>query len=759
MAIVNYFFDKTLWKRYFKQVVSFWVLFLLFILFIPFTFWIISLGGLGAMPTFEELENPHTALATEIYSADSVLLGKFYSQNRTNIKFEDLSPNLVNALLATEDIRFYEHPGIDARGLIRAISFAAIGEFKGGASTLSQQLAKILFHGQDRQAGIFGKIKQKLKEQVIAVRLESRYTKDEIIAMYLNQAEFNDNAFGINSAAFTYFKKSCKDLDIEEAAVLVGMLQNPSRFNPRRFPERSTSRRNTVLHQMKRYGFITEETFETLSNPNDCPIVLNFQKSTHTEGIATYFREVLRLEMMKWANQPENMKLDSTKYDIYRDGLKIYTTINSKLQRHAEAAVHEHLSVLQEEFFKHWKDKDVFADPNAKNVFLSHVKRSDRYLDLKENGISHDSIMKVMNTPVQMKIFTHKGELDTIMSPYDSIYYHRMILQTGFLVVNPEDGSILAWVGGTDYKYFQYDHVTSRRQIGSTFKPFIYSKAIENGYSPCFKITDAPVTFEDFDNWTPTNSDEYSNERLTLFQCLAKSKNTCSAYLMKQLGPEVIIQMIREMGVSAPIDAVPSICLGTPDISALEMAGAYTVFANKGIYTQPNYITSIQTKDGLELYKTTPESHDVMSEEQAYVMVELLRYVVNHGSGGRIRYRYKIEADVCGKTGTTQNNTDGWFMGFTPQFIGAVWTGGEDRVVRFRSTALGQGANMALPIWGLFAQKLYADKSLGYSQGIRFAMPTGKLPVELDCSKYRDAANTLPSSNDLDTDAWDSPNQ
>jgi penicillin-binding protein 1A len=754
MAIFNYFFNAPLWGRYRKQIVGFWLTFLLFILFIPFTFWMVSLGVLGALPTFQELENPRTALATEIYSADSVLLGKFYSQNRTNVKFNDLSPNLVNALVATEDVRFYSHPGIDGRGLLRAIAFMMIGDNKGGASTISQQLAKNLFHGVSSR-NIVERLMKKLKEQLIAVRLESRYTKEEIMAMYLNTVEFNDNAFGISSAAYTYFKKSPSDLDIEEAAVLVGMLQNPSRYNPRRFPERSTYRRNTVLGQMKKYGYITDETYETLSNFDDCPIVLNFQKSSHTEGMATYFREVLRLELAKWANLPENMKLDSSKYDIYSDGLKIYTTINSKVQRYAEEAVHEHLTVLQDEFFKHWKDKDIFADEKDKKYFLGLVKKSDRYQDLKEGGLAHDSIMKVLHTPIRMKVFTHRGELDTLMSPYDSIYYHRMILQTGFLVVNPEDGSIMAWVGGTDYKYFQYDHIHSRRQVGSTFKPFIYSKAIENGISPCFRITDAPVTFEDYNNWTPKNSDEYSNERLTLFECLAKSKNTCSAYLMKQLGPQVVIQMMREMGITAPIDAVPAICLGSVDISAWEMAGAYTVFANKGVYSQPNYISSIYTKDGLQVYKTTPESHDVMSEQQAYVLVELLRYVVNHGSGGRLRFRYKITADVCGKTGTTNDNTDGWFMGFTPQFIGAVWTGGEDRVIRFRSTALGQGANMALPIWGLFAQKLYADKSLGFTESARFPYPEGKLPVELDCSKYKDAS-TLPGGNNPNTPgAWD----
>ncbi len=757
MKVFHYFFDKPLWARYKRQIVGFWILFLLFILLIPFTFWMVSLGALGPLPTFEELENPKTALATEIYSADSVLLGKYYSQNRTNVKFDDLSPNLVNALIATEDVRYYNHPGIDGRGLMRAFVGLMMLDIRGGASTISQQLAKNLFHGV-RSENIIQRIKQKLKEQVIAVRLESRYTKDEILAMYLNTVEFNDNAFGVSSAAYTYFKKHPSDLDIEEAAVLVGMLQNPSRFNPRRFPERSTARRNIVMHQMERYGFITEETYETLSDPENCPIVLNFQKSTHTEGMATYFREVLRLELTKWASQPENMR-DSVKYDIYKDGLKIYTTINSKMQRYAEAAVQEHMKGLQDEFFKHWKGKWIFASKNDSLYFLAIVKQSDRYHDLEESGIAHDSIMTALKKPIQMKIFTYAGELDTLMSPYDSIYYHRTVLQTGFIVLNPENGNVLAWVGGTNYKYFQYDHVTSRRQIGSTFKPFIYSTAIENGYSPCYQITDAPVTFENYQNWTPTNADGYSYERLTLFQCLAQSKNTCSAYLMKRLGPEVIIQMARRMGITAPIENVPSICLGSPSFSALEMAGAYTVLANKGIYTQPNYINSIQTKDGLNLYRDSPETHDVMSEEQAYVMIELLRYVTNQGTGGRLRYRYKLTADICGKTGTTNDNTDGWYIGYTPQFIGAVWTGGEDNKVRFRSTALGQGANMALPIWGLFAQKLYADKTLGYSQAMRFPAPAGKLPVELDCSKYKAQGNTLPSTtNPSNPNQWDNPN-
>lgn len=731
---MSYLFNREVWSRYKKFVLLFWVLFFAGILFAVLSFVGIANGMLGTLPTFEELENPETSLATEIYSADSVLIGKYYRQNRSPVTFEELSPNIVDALIATEDIRFYDHAGIDFRGLTRAIIGALTFNSKGGASTITQQLAKNLFH--EKPSSSWGRIKQKLMEQVLAVRLESRYTKQEIIQMYLNTVEFSDNAFGIKSASKTYFNKLPSQLEVEEAAVLVGMLKAPYTFNPRIHPERSRARRNVVLGQMHKYEYLDDTTYAILTHP-DCTIVLDFKKSDHNEGLAPYFREFLRLEIQKWANQEENLKVDGSKYNIYTDGLRIYTTLDSRFQKHAEDAVAEWMPDLQQQFFDHWKNREIWTDEISKAELSRHIRNSEHYKLLVEQGLSKDSVMRVLNTKVPMEVFTYQGQIDTVMSAIDSIKYYRMFLQTGLVVVDPYTGFVKAWVGGTNYEHFKYDHITSKRQIGSTFKPFIYATAIDNGYSPCFKITDVPVTFEEFNNWTPENSDGiYTGEKLTLKQCLAESKNTCSAYLMKQIGPAEVIKLARRLGITSNIDPYPSICLGTPDISALEMAGSYTAFANKGLYTQPIYYTSITDKNGNEITSKVPISTEAMSEEKAYIMVEMLRNVVNHGTGGRLRYRYKFTADMCGKTGTTQNQSDGWFMGFTPELIAAVWTGGEDRVVRFRSIDKGQGAHLALPIWGNFFKRIYADSTLGYSQETRIKAPEGKLSIEMDCSQY-----------------------
>lgn len=689
---------------------------------------------LGELPTFEELENPEFSIATEVYSADSVMLGKYYRQNRSPVLFDELSPNIVNALIATEDARFRQHSGIDLRGLMRAVSGALTFNNKGGASTISQQLSKLLFHGVSTRT-LIARITQKLKEQIIAVRLENRYTKEEIIQMYLNQAEWSDNAFGIKSASKTYFNKLPSELDVEEAAVLVGMLKAPYAFNPRIHPKNSTRRRNVVLFQMKKYGYLDKETYALLSDTVNCPIKLDFKKNDHNEGIAPYFREFLRQRLQEWANNPENFKPDGSKYDIYKDGLQVHTTLNAKMQTYAEEAVNVHMTSLQQEFFNHWKNKDPWKEfPDELNRI---IVQSSVYKQHKEEGLKKDAIIKLMKVPHQMEVFSYSGPIDTVMSSIDSLRYHRMFLQTGFIVVEPQTGFIKAWVGGTDYENFKYDHITSQRQIGSTFKPFVYATAIDNGYSPCFQVTDVPVTFEDFDNWTPDNSDGiFTGKKLTLKQCLEESKNTCSAYLIKQIGPAEVIKLARRLGITSHIDPYPSICLGTPDISAMEMAGSYTAFANKGLYTQPIYFTSITDKNGHEIYSNVPISTEAMSEEKAYIMVEMLRSVVNRGTGIRLRYKYKFKADIGGKTGTTQNQSDGWFMGITPELIGAVWTGGEDRFMRFRSIGLGQGAHMALPIWAEFFQRLYADKELGYSEETRFEAPEGKLSVEMDCSKY-----------------------
>lgn len=725
-----------------KIIIAFWAVFFFVLLSGGLFMFMVSKGLLGKLPTFDELENPRSNLATEIYSSDSVLLGKFYKENRSNVTFDELSPNVVHALLATEDIRFYEHSGIDARGLLRAVMGVVTLHNRGGASTITQQLAKNLFHKDDLRESYRNKYKrvlQKLKEWIIALRLERSYTKDEIMAMYLNTVEFNDNAYGIKSAARTYFNKTPAQLDVEEAAVLVGMLQAPSSYNPRLHPTASKVRRNEVLGQMLKYHYIDKKFYDYLLA--NCPIELNYKESSHTEGLATYFREYLRQWMTQWAKS--NPKIGGDDYNIYKDGLKIYTTIDSRMQVYAEKAMLEHMQTLQDQFFLHWKDKDIWK--SVPEDFHKMVIRCSRYQDLKDQGLTDKAIMQELSKPVRMKVFSYHGEIDTTMSPIDSIRYHRMFLQAGIMGVDPFTGNIKVWVGGVNYKYFQYDHVTSERQIGSTFKPFIYATAIDNGYSPCYQILDVPVTFENYNNWTPQNAEGgFSGKLMTLKQCLAKSQNSCSAYLMKQIGPQQVIKMVRQLGVTSPIDTVPSICLGTPDISVFEMVGAYTAFANKGIYTKPTFISRIEDKDGNEIYHNTPVTNEVMSEEKAYVMLDLLRAVVNHGTGSRLRFRYHLTADLAGKTGTTQNQSDGWFIGITPEMILGVWTGGEDRIVRFRSITLGQGASMALPIFGLYFQKLYADKSMGYTQDTQFAYPTGGVKTETDCSKY--ATDTTDSN-------------
>lgn len=731
---------KSLLKRRSVQaVILLWLLFFIGVGSVIGIFEYTANGGLGPLPTIEQLENPETAVATNVYAADGVLLGKYYSENRSPVQYKDLPQNLIDALIATEDVRFYKHAGIDARGLGRALYGMITFNPKGGASTITQQLATNLFHERPRE--ITKRIKQKLKEQVIAVRLESRYTKEEIIAMYLNTVDFVNNAYGIKAAAKTYFNKTPDSLTVEESAVFVGMLKAPSTYHPNKKDQTvAINRRNTVLNQMVRYNYLDKEVADSLKKQ---PIVLDFKAESHIEGPAPYFREHLRLEVKNLLKEkPKSYDKDGNPiyYDVYQDGLKVYTTIDHKMQEHAEMAVREHLSELQQEFFKHWKDRDPWKYAGLSAEFDKVVKRTEIYRQLKASGMSKDSIEIVLNNPREMKVFSWDGEIDTTMSPIDSIRYHRMFLQTGFSVVDPKTGHVKAWVGGIDYKYFQYDHVKSNRQIGSTFKPFLYATAIDNGYSPCFRVRDVRVVFEDYKNWSPDNSDgKFTGELLTLKKCLEESTNSCSAYLIKQIGPEPVIAMARKLGIKSHIDPYPSICLGTPDLTLKEMVGAYTAFANKGIYTKPTFVTRIEDKNGNVIVDYLPERYEALSEQTAYIMVEMLRNVVQHGTAIRLRlpsYPYQLKADIGGKTGTTQEHADGWFMGITPELVGGVWVGGEDRQVRFRSIRLGQGANMALPIWALFFKKLYEDPTLGYSQDTRFPEPKFKLSIELDCSKY-----------------------
>lgn len=691
-----------------------------------------AFGLFGSLPTFEELENPNSSLASEVYSADLKTLGKYYVQNRVNIHYKDLSPNLINALKATEDVRFEEHSGVDIKGLFRVfVKTIILQQDAGGGSTLTQQLAKNLFPREDMNK--IRLVLRKLKEWIIAVKLERNYTKQEILAMYLNTVEFGNNAFGIKSAATTYFNKQPSELNVEESALLIGMLQAPSRYNPVRNPENATTRRNTVISQLAKYDFITDEQRDSISA---IPIHLDFRQESHTEGLAQYFREELRLELIKWCK--EHTKADGSPYNLYRDGLRIYTTIDTRMQRYAEEAVVEQFRDLQKTFFEHWKGREAWED--QPQIIDEGVKKSERYRRLKSAGASESEIRKVFDKKIKMRVFTWKGERDTLMSPRDSVKYYKMFYQTGFMAVEPQSGYVRAWVGGIDYGHFKYDHVRAgRRQVGSTFKPFLYTLAMQEGYSPCYEVPNVPVsiTTDDGQVWTPSNSDGEYGGMMSLKEALANSINCISAYLMKQFGPDAVIQIARKMGITAPLDPYPSIALGTADISVYEMVGAYATFANKGVYTQPQYILRIEDKNGIVLQEFVPRKVEAISEETAYLMLNLLQGVTQYGTGLRLRgSKYGFTNPIAGKTGTTQNNSDGWFVGITPELVAGAWAGCEDRAIHFRSTQLGQGANTALPVWGLFMKKVYADPALQYSKG-EFEKPEKPLGVELDCSKYR----------------------
>jgi penicillin-binding protein 1A len=721
-----------------KYIIWFWLLFggpvaslLLFVLFIRL---------FSDLPDTEELQNPKTFLATEIYSSDMKVLGKFYAENRTNVKFKDISPNVINALVATEDVRFYDHSGIDLRALGRAILGAATGSSSsGGGSTITQQLAKMLFPREDLSKAQL--VLRKFKEWIIAVKLEREYTKQEILAMYLNKFDYVNNAVGIKSAAQIYFATTPDSLRIEEAATLVGMAKNPAYFNPNRFRERAEGRRNTVLQQMEKYGYLNKVQSDSLQQ---IPLKLSFHPEDHNEGLAPYFREYLRdVFLKKWC--AENRKPDGRKYDVYRDGLKIYTTIDSRMQRYAEEAVSEHLPVLQAQFEKELKKKrnapfawNVNKEEIA-SILRQGMKRSERYRVLKKAGMTEPEIAENFEKKIDMTIFTWKGQKDTLMSPKDSIRYYKGFLQSGFMSMEPQTGYVKAWVGGINHKFFQYDHVQigHARQVGSTFKPFIYALAIQEGYSPCYRLPNVPTTIVyDGKEWTPKNSDNKKNGRMmTLQQALANSVNYITAYLMKQFGPQATVDLCRRMGVVAPIDPVPAICLGTPEISVFEMVGANATFANKGTWVEPTFVTRIEDKNGKVLADFAPRTEEVMNEEKAYVMLQLMKGVVQIGTGSRLRYRFKLNMPIAGKTGTTQNNSDGWFMGITPDLVSGCWTGAEDRAVHFDNTVYGQGAEMALPIWAKYMQKVYADKSIKLTQS-DFEKPSKKIEIEMDCSKY-----------------------
>ncbi|MGJ8548504.1 penicillin-binding protein 1A [Winogradskyella wichelsiae] len=747
-----------------KYVRWFWILFIGGISAIVLLFLFASWGFLGEMPDYTRLENPETNLASEIISSNDETLGKFYfDDNRTPIGFNDLPKNLVDALVATEDIRFYEHSGIDGRGTLRAIYKLGAG---GGASTVSQQLAKNLFTKQV-SSNIVERLSQKVREWVIAIRLERQYTKEEIIAMYFNIVDFNNNADGIRSASRIYFGKEPRDLDIKESTMIVGMLKNPSLYNPRpqKNPVGVRNRRNVVLAQMAKYDYITEEVKDSLQKTE---LDLNYSPESHREGIATYFREYLRGFMKDWAKDEKNMKPDGSKYNLYTDGLKIYTTIDSRMQKYAETAVEQHMSKLQAEFDnQNTPDRNKTApfldlrESEVTNLLNDAMKRGERWRILKKQGKSDKEIRASFDKPIDMRVFKwvngKASEVDTVMKPIDSMRYYKSFLRTGMMSMEPQTGHVKAWVGGIDYRNFQYDMVKQgKRQVGSTFKPFVYATAIDQlQLSPCdyFPRTQITIAANKFGNpkpWTTKNSDNnYSGEQ-TLKDALASSTNTVTARLMNEIGPQPVVEMAKKLGIEQDIVPVPAIALGTADISVYEMVAAYSTFANKGVYNKPVMVTRIEDKNGTVLYQVAPESKDVLSEEVAYVTVNLMEGVTQAGSGKRLRhdsdylkntkmykevmtgYPYKLSNPIAGKTGTTQNQSDGWFMGMVPNLVTGVWVGAEDRAVHFRSITYGQGASMALPIWGLYMKACYADETLDVSTS-SFEKPRN-LSINIDCT-------------------------
>ena len=733
-----------------KKIIFIWL-----IILSPFilVFSLVSLASFeffGPLPTFDQLENPQNNLATEIISADSIVIGKYFFENRTSAVRDDIPQQFINALLSTEDIRYRDHSGIDVRALFRAVYgvFSGKGQ-SGGASTITQQLAKMLFTKQP--ASGLDRIKQKLKEWVISAKLERRYTKDEILLMYLNRYDWVNNAVGIESASRVYFNKSPKSLNIQESAMLVGMLKNSALYNPNRRLELTQKRRNTVLFQMNKYEFISDSLYDSLVQ---LPILLDFKKASHNSGLAPYFREYLRGEMKKWCST--KMKSDGSSYNLYTDGLKIYTTIDSRLQKFAEEAVETHISDLQKVFYNHWEGytnapfPEDFEPEQIDEIIDMAMRRSVRYKRLKSQGKTIAQIRKVFNTKTEMKLFSWNGKIDTVLSPRDSLVYSKYFLHSGLMSMQPQTGHVKAYVGGINYENFQYDHVTSgKRQVGSTFKPFLYSLAIQEGYDPCFQVPNVPVVFDKYKwrlekDWTPKNSGSEELEGLTLSlkYGLANSINTVTAYIMKQFGPYAVVDLAKKIGVKSKILAVPSLCLGTFDLSVYEMVGAYSTFSNKGVWVEPIFVTRIEDKNGVVLERFIPESNEAMSEETADIMVRLLQGVVDgvyspaakkrSGTGVRLRYKYGFKNEIGGKTGTTQNQSDGWFMGITPNLVTGVWTGCDDRSVHFREIVYGQGANMALPIFAEYMQRVYADTANSKVYPLPFNI-SRSVDVKLDC--------------------------
>jgi penicillin-binding protein 1A len=719
----------------------------------------------GRMPNLKTLENPRSELASEIYSADGVLLGKYFRENRTPVEFKDLPQNLIDALIATEDVRFEQHSGIDAKSVLRAVTGVLTFSHSGGGSTLTQQVAKVLFRtradlndGTLNGNGKLGLLITKTKEWILAIRLERNYTKREIIRMYLNTVEFGSNSFGINTAAKTFFNKSPKNLTTPESATLVGIVNAPGRFSPVLHPQRSRLRRNWVLRQMAKANYITKEE---LAQDTAKAIVLHYSVENPSKGLAPYFRAEVVKSLLAWAKE--------TDHDLYADGLKIYTTIDSRMQNYAEKSLAEHLALQQKWFTQHWKGQLPWRDENGKVIpdFLNiAMRRTQRYKSLMaQYDGNRDSVNYYLRKKYKMPVFTWQGEKEMLMSPLDSLAYYKRMLQAGFMAMNPLNGHIKAWVGGPNYKFFKFDHVRQgKRQPGSTFKPIVYAAAIERGYSPCYPRPDVATTFPAVAGrapYTPKNFEGgYSGRVFTLRQALARSMNSITAWLVQQIGPDKIVECAQRLGITSPIDAVPAVGFGASDCSIYELCGAYSAFVNKGIWTSPLMVTRIEDKNGNVLREFVPRTHEALNEEHAYLMTYMLQASTTEpgGTSTILHTGFKFPYEIGAKTGTTSNYSDAWFMGITPDLVCGMWVGGEDRSIHFRTGAYGQGARMALPLYGLFMQKVYKDKSIGINTG-PFPKPAAPLSMEIDCSKYYggqrdtipyDQKMNAPDASDLD---------
>jgi penicillin-binding protein 1A len=754
-----------------RSLIVLWILFLFFIAFIPL--YINSVGnnwaGLyGGMPSIKALENPENDLSSELISADGVSLGRYFRFNRSQVAYNELSPDLVNTLLISEDHRFFNHSGLDFIAYMRVAKGLLTFNPAGGGSTITQQLAKNLF--RTREGELNGKIADsryipsfikrvmllvisKTKEWIIAVRLETNFTKEEIIAMYFNTVDFSSNAYGIKVASETYFNKHPRDLNLQESALLVGMLQRVTYFNPVRNPENALSKRNEVLSKVYKHGYKIKSRAQ-FDSIKAMPIELEYNVENQNKGLATYFRGVIRNELMAWCKE--------NNIDLWESGLKIYTTIDSRMQIHAENAVNTHMKVLQDIFDEHWKGRNPWIDDNKKEIpnFLDmRIKQTDAYKKLTAKyGADSDSVMIMLKVKKPMTVFSWKGEIDTVFSSYDSLNYYKKFLHTGLMAMDPLTGSIKAWVGGIEHKFFKYDHVKQgKRQPGSTFKPFVYGAAIENGYAPCYELFDVSPAFKVSEGvWHPPNADgtRGSGKKMNLRSAMAQSINSITAQIMQAIGEQNVVEFAHRVGIESYLDPVPSLCLGTSDVSVYELVGAYSTFVNSGIYTEPFYLTRIEDRNGNVLANFVPKTRQAISEQTAYKMIYMLQGGVEEvgGTSRGLNIDLKIDNEIGGKTGTTNNASDGWYVGVTKDLVTGIWVGGDEKFIHFREWYLGQGGRTARPIWELFMKSIYEDPELEYTKG-KFRRPSSGIDVSLDCSKYIIETDTVEVEEvwDIDT--------